>query len=280
MLLATETLTQMHSEGEKNKPVDIESEIKTDRSKKLVLVIDDDPDAVYLLQENLDANEFQISGSRHGEEGLQLAQKFHPDAILLDILMPGMNGWQILNELKENPLTSEIPVILLTIVDKKALGFKLGAAAYLLKPLDPVAVRDALHKVIGEGQHEPKHILVVDDDPTVADMLKQFLPENEFVFQAAEDGVAGLEAIKAHKPDILLLDIMMPRMDGFDVIEHIRADSSTRDLPIIVISAKDLTLEETSRLKQTVSSVMKKQGFENEKFVDEINTILHQLSHP
>jgi PAS domain S-box-containing protein len=245
-------------------------------AKKRVLVIDDDPDAVYLLQENLNQQDFEITGARTGHDGMRLARKQQPHAILLDILMPETDGWQVLHDLKVDPATADIPVILLTIVDKKALGFRLGAAAYLLKPLDPIAVRDALRRVIGETVHRQKRVLVVDDDPNIADMLRQFLPESEFQLDSALDGIAGLEAVAAHPPDILLLDIVMPRLDGFGVIESLRADPKTCDLPIIVISAKELTAKETQRLKKTVTQVMKKQGFQGEKLVDEINNVLKQ----
>lgn len=243
-------------------------------ARKRVLVIDDDPDAIYLTQENLDPKEFEILGTRDGKEGLQLARERHPHAILLDIVMPQADGWQVLHELKQDPETANIPVILLTIVDKKALGFRLGASAYLLKPFDPKSVLDALHRVIPRDDLRQKQVLVVDDDPNVADMLRQFLPDEEFQLESAPDGIAGLEAVKAHHPDIILLDLIMPRMDGFGVIEALRANPETSKLPIIVISAKELTGEEGQRLRETVTIVMKKQGFEGEKLVEEINNSL------
>ena len=166
---------------------------------------------------------------------------------------------------------------MLTIVDNKALGFQLGAAAYLLKPLDAVEVRDALNHVTGSTSFKQKRVLVVDDDPNIADMLRQFLPESDFRLESALDGETGLRAIEANCPDILLLDLIMPHPDGFEVIEHLRANPQTRDLPIIVISAKELTEAESARLKETVSLVMKKQGFEHEKLVDEINNVLSKL---
>jgi len=190
--------------------------------------------------------------------------------------MPGTDGWQVLHDLKADPSTSNIPVVLHTIVDNKALGFRLGAAAYLLKPLDAVEVRDALHHVIGSNIRSPKHVLVVDDDPNVVDMLRQVLPESDFSLESALDGEAGLRAIEAKRPDIVLLDLIMPHLDGFGVIESLRANPQTRDLPIIVISVKELTAAEIARLKETVSLVMKKQGFEGEKLVDEINNVLKQ----
>jgi CheY-like chemotaxis protein/anti-sigma regulatory factor (Ser/Thr protein kinase) len=246
-------------------------------TKKLILVIDDDPDAVYLLQENLNQQEFDIIGAHNGQDGLRAAREQHPHAILLDIIMPGTDGWQVLHDLKADPATSNIPVVLLTIVDNKALGFQLGAAAYLLKPLDAVEVRDALNHVTGLTSLHQKRVLVVDDDPNITEILRQSLPESDFSLESALDGQAGLRAIEAQRPDILLLDLIMPHLDGFEVIERLRENPQTHDLPIIVISAKELTAAESARLKKTVSLVMKKQGFEGEKLVDEMNNVLNKL---
>jgi PAS domain S-box-containing protein len=245
-------------------------------TRKTIIVIDDDPDAVYLLQENLNKKEFKVIGARNGLDGLRMARDDHPDAILLDILMPGADGWQVLHDLKEDPISSAIPVILLTIVDKKALGFRLGASAYLLKPLDPKVVRDTLNRLIGTSKSQPIHILVVDDDPNIAEMLRQFMPKEEFILESAPDGIEGLNAIKKNRPDLLLLDIVMPRLDGFGVIDRLRSNSETRDLPIIVISGKDLTREENDQLKESVSMVVKKQGFEGERLVAEIKATLRK----
>jgi PAS domain S-box-containing protein len=249
---------------------------KPDPAKKRVLVIDDDPDAVYLLQENLNPQEFEIIGARNGQDGLRLAREAQPQAILLDVVMPGADGWQVLHDLKASPVTSNIPVVFLTIVDKKALGLQLGAAAYLLKPLDSLEVRQTLNRVIGEMDHLPKRVLVVDDDPAIAEMLRQCLPESDFSLESALDGLTGLQAVAANRPDIILLDLVMPHLDGFGVIERLRTNPQTCDLPIIVISAKDLTASESAWLKETVTLVMKKQGFEGEKLVEEINNVLKQ----
>ena len=249
-------------------------EPRRDAAKHRVLVIDDDPDAIYLLQEGLGTSEFEVIGSRTGDAGLQIAREQQPEAILLDILMPETDGWQILNDLKSEAATTNIPVILLTIVDKKALGFKLGAAAYLLKPLNPALVLDALRHVIGEKSQLHKCVIVVDDDPHVAEMLRQTLPESEFELDAAEDGEAGLRAIQAHRPDVILLDLMMPKLDGFGVIENLRADPELRNIPIIVISAKEITEEESKKLRESVTFVMKKQGFDGGQLIEEINSLV------
>jgi CheY-like chemotaxis protein len=245
---------------------------RPDPAKHCVLVIDDDPDAIYLLQEGLGTSEFEVIGARTGHDGLQLARERQPEAILLDILMPETDGWQTLNDLKSDVATTKIPVILLTIVDKKALGFKLGAADYLLKPLNPAVVLDALRRVTGEKHQVRTCVLVVDDDPHVAEMLRQTLPESEFELNSAFDGEAGLHAVTMHHPDVILLDLMMPKLDGFGVIEKLRADPELRSIPIIVISAKELTHEESRTLKESVTYVMKKQGFDGNRLMEEINS--------
>lgn len=249
-------------------------------ARRRILVVDDDPDAVYLLQESLGQHEFDVFGTRNGPEGLRMARELRPEAILLDIVMPGMDGWQVLNEIKADPATADIPVVLLTIIDKKALGFRLGAAAYLLKPLDPAAVREALQRVISRGGHVQERVLLVDDDPNLADMLRQYLPEAEFILDWAPDGVAGLQAIERQRPDILLLDLLMPRLDGFGVIEALHRDPETRDLPVIVISAKDLTADESTRLRESVSCVLKKEGLEGERLIEEIRLVLSASPKP
>jgi GAF domain-containing protein/DNA-binding response OmpR family regulator len=242
--------------------------------KQRVLVIDDDPDATYLLQESLGSSEFEVMGARNGQEGLRAAHDQKPRAILLDILMPDTDGWQVLNDLKSDPQTAGIPVVLLTIVDKKALGFKLGAAEYLLKPLNPLLVLDALRRVTHDGGERRKCVVAVDDDPMVHEMLRQTLPETEFEMVFAADGEAGLQVVQASHPDVILLDLMMPRLDGFGVIEGLRADAALRDIPVIVISSKELTPEESRRLRDSVALVMKKQGLDAGRLIQEINSVV------
>ena len=251
-----------------------DSHPKSSDTKKRLLIIDHDPDAVYLLQENLNPQEFDVIGTRHGSVGLRMAGEQPPDAILLDVFMPDENGWQVLHELKNSPSTAAIPVILLTIVDKKALGYQLGASAYLVKPLDPTIVLETLRRVISSQEQRLTRVLIIDDDPHVASMLRQSLPETEFHLASALDGITGLEAVEKDRPDVLLLDMLMPHLDGFGVIERLRVNPETRDLPIIVVTAMDLTPEENVRLRESVTVVLKKQGFQAEKIIDEIHRVL------
>ncbi len=239
-----------------------------------ILIIDDDPDAFYLLQENLDAQRYSMIGCQNGKDGIKMAQQQLPDVILLDIFMPDVNGWQVLHELKNDPITADIPVILHTIEDQKARGFQLGAAAYLIKPLDPAIVQQTIEKVVEHKKQQPKDVLVIDDDPNIVDLLRQATQGMNLTFVSALDGAAGLESVEAHRPDIVLLDLIMPNLDGFGVIERLRSNPETSNLPIIVISAKELTAAEMTYLKESVAVVMKKQNLQGTNLDEVIQRVL------
>ena len=243
--------------------------------QRVLLSIDDDADVHYLLRENLSEAGYQVVGVRSGEEGVQQAKALQPFAITLDIMMPRKDGWQVLHELKSDPATRHIPVILLTIVDKKALGYQLGAADYLVKPLDRQAVLTVLNRLARQnGRSQSKRVLVVDDDNQVIDLVRQLLGESNYALDVATDGVAALAAIERQPPDVILLDLMMPRLDGFGVIEQLR----TRQIPIIVLTAKLLSHEELSWLHERVAQVVQKQGLAQESLLHDLRQLLEQTS--
>jgi K+-sensing histidine kinase KdpD/DNA-binding response OmpR family regulator len=239
--------------------------------KPVVLAIDDDPDAIYLLQESLTDAGYKVVAATTGEDGLAMARELRPLAITLDVMMPNKDGWEVLNELKSDPLTSEIPIIMLSIVDNKALGFKLGATDYILKPLDGDAILAALKRLIRLNGGVPlKRLLVADDDPLVVDMVEQLLENASYEVVSAADGVAALESIAVQLPDAILLDLMMPRLDGFGVLDRLQENPEYQAIPVIVLTAKSLTAREASRLRQSAIKVIQKQGLEAEQ-------LLHQL---
>jgi CheY-like chemotaxis protein len=243
---------------------------------KVVLAIDDDPDVIYLLRENLGEAGYRVIGAPSGEEGVRLARALRPCAITLDILMPHKDGWQILHELKADPDTRDIPVIVLSIVDNKDLGYRLGAFDYLLKPFDREAILAAL-------AHIPSHqgrLLVVDDDPQVVDLVRQLLDDEPYEIAAATDGQEALEAVAEKRPDVILLDLLMPRMDGFTVIEHLQHDSQSRDIPVIVLTAKTLTATEQTMLDQHVRMVIQKGGLDRGALIQELRSLLQTYRGP
>jgi signal transduction histidine kinase/CheY-like chemotaxis protein/HAMP domain-containing protein len=244
---------------------------------KVVLAIDDDPDVLYLLGENLAEAGYRVVGALTGVEGLQKARELRPFAITLDILMPNKDGWQILYELKADPATRDIPIIVLSIVDNKDLGYRLGASDYLLKPFDREAILAALSRI------DPPHrgrLLVVDDDPQVIDLVRQLLDDEPYEVIAATDGQEALEAIADQPPHVILLDLLMPRMDGFTVIEHLQREPQYRHIPVIVLTAKTLTAIEQVMLEQSVRTVIQKRGLERDTLIQELRALLQAYRGP
>ncbi len=248
------------------------SQRPVDRSQ-LILAIDDSADAIYLLQEDLQEAGFKVAGAQTGAEGLRMARALRPSAITLDIVLPDMDGWQVLHGLKTDPHTRDIPVILLTIVDKRALGMQLGAADYLVKPLEQEALLEALQRLMPQGDVLPA-LLVVDDDATVRDMVCQLLENEPYRLRTAVDGVDALQQIEEEKPDAILLDLMMPRLDGFDVLAKLREDKATALIPVIVLTAKSLSATETALLRSSARQIIQKQGLSVEDLVAELQRVL------
>ncbi|HXH08668.1 MAG TPA: response regulator [Alphaproteobacteria bacterium] len=243
---------------------------------RIVLAIDDDPDVIYLLRENLAEAGYRVVGAGSGEEGMRLARTLRPCAITLDILMPHKDGWQILHELKADPITRDTPVIVLSIVDNKELGNRLGAFDYLLKPFDREAILGTLAHI---SPHQGR-LLVVDDDPQVVDLVRQILEGEPYEVVAATDGQAALEAIAQKRPDVVLLDLLMPEMDGFTVLEQLQQDPETRHLPVIVLTAKTLTAAEHAMLEQRARKVLQKRGLDRDTLLQELRNLLQAYPGP
>jgi CheY-like chemotaxis protein len=237
---------------------------------KVVLAIDDDPNVLYLLQENLAEAGYQVVGAASAEEGLQKARALKPFAITLDILMPHKDGWQVLHELKADVATRDIPIIVLSIVDQKDLGYRLGAFDYLLKPFE----RDAILAALARLSPFQGRLLVVDDDPRVVDLVRQLLEGELYTVEAAADGLEALEAVARRQPDVILLDLLMPRLDGFGVLEALQQELHTRTIPVIVLTAKTLTAEDKALLQQRVLAVIQKQGLERNALIRGLRSAL------
>ncbi|MBS0325587.1 MAG: GAF domain-containing protein [Proteobacteria bacterium] len=240
----------------------------------LILAIDDNPHDIEILQENLADAGFRVVGAAGGEEGIARAKALRPRVITLDVMMPQKDGWQVLYDLKADPATHDIPVVMLTIVDKKPLGYELGAADYLVKPFDADAVVAALKRVAHlNGGSAPKRLLVADDDPDVIDLVAQLLGDH-YEIEAVADGNAALAAVAARPPDVILLDLMMPGLDGFGVIARLKADPALRSIPVVVLTAKSLTAAESADLSATVARVIRKQGLAGDALIREIEGAL------
>ena len=241
-----------------------------------VLVIDDDPNVIELLRENLAEAGYRVVGARDGEEGINKARALRPDSIVLDIIMPRKDGWQVLHELKADPSTRDIPIVLLSVVDQKNLGYRLGAADYLVKPFEREALLTTLSRTAGHCGR----LLVVDDDPNVADMVRQLLEGEACTIDVARDGREALRAIAERPPDAVLLDLLMPGLDGFAVLEQLQADPGRRDIPVIVLTAKELTPEESALLERRTLAVVEKRGLERNALLQEVRRALSAVRQP
>jgi CheY-like chemotaxis protein len=249
--------------------------VPTPTGRPLILTIDNDNNVHDLLKENLGDQGYDVIGVSGGEEGLQLARELSPFAITLDIMMPGKDGWQVLHELKTDPATRDIPVILVTIVDMQARGYQLGAADYLVKPLDEDALLDALGRLNHIQPGSVRRLLVVDDDPNVPELVRQTLETAGYQIDDAADGRLALDAIERQPPDVILLDLMMPKMDGFEFIEALREQGLR--IPILVLTAKTLTGADLESLEGSVERVITKNGLNPARLIAELGQSLEQL---
>jgi signal transduction histidine kinase/DNA-binding response OmpR family regulator len=220
-----------------------------------VLVIDDDPVIHSLMKSFLNREGYTVTVAESGPAGLLRARELKPDVITLDIAMPGMDGWSVLSALKNDPAVREIPVVILTMTDNKDLGYALGVTEYLLKPIDRERLAAVLRK-FSRLSHNP--ILVVEDDPNTRDLLRSILTKDGWSVQTAENGRVALGIAGKTRPGLVLLDLMMPEMDGFAFLEEFRKLPSQEGVPVVVLTAKELTGEDRNRLNGYVNRIMAK----------------------
>ena len=216
---------------------------------------------------------YQVIGVTRALEGIEKARELGPHAITLDIMMPGMDGWEAIGHLKSDPQTADIPLIVVSIIDNKEMGYRLGADEYLVKPVDRPALLRVLQRYEGRG----REVLVVDDDPMVVDLVQQLLEEDSWTVRSAANGREGLDEIARQQPDVVLLDLMMPVMDGFETLNHLRENPATQNLPVVVITAKTLSPEEQVALQQQTTRVIEKDGLDRERILREVRASLHEL---
>jgi len=235
-----------------------------------VLVIDDERDARDLLQHLLSKEGYRAVTAASGEEGLRLARQLHPDAITLDVMMPGMDGWTVLAKLKADPQLCDIPVIMITIVDRCEMGYALGAADYLTKPIDSGRLAALLKKY--RCERPPCLILLVEDDRPTRDLIRRALEKEGWQVEEAEDGRVALNRIMQRAPRLIILDLLMPEMDGFQFLDELRRHETWRRIPVIVVTAKDLTEADRRRLNGYVQQILQKGPYTREQLTSEIRS--------
>jgi len=238
----------------------------------LVLVIDDDPAARDLMHRFLTREGFRPATAAGGEEGLRLARSLRPVAITLDVMMPGIDGWAVLQQLKADPETQDIPVIMLTMVDDKNIGFALGATDYMTKPID----RGRLAALLGRYRctGEVCDVLLIEDDEPTREMMRALLAREGWNVVEAANGRVALECMEAACPDLILLDLMMPEMDGFEFARRLHERPEWRTVPVIVLTAKDITEADRLRLNGHVEKIIQKGAWDQGALLREIGALV------
>jgi len=244
-------------------------EITLTSDQPLVLLIDDDVTIHDLIRRFLHKEGFRTVCAQSGMEGIDLARKLQPSIIVLDVMMPTMDGWSVLTRLKGDPEVANIPVVMLTMVDNKEMGFSLGVDDYMLKPIERSGFVSVLRKYC-TPQGAPV-VLVVEDDAVTRELMRSTLEKEEFIVVDACSGVEGLQKLITTKPAVILLDLMMPEMDGFQFAREVRSRPEWQDIPILVMTAKDITSEDRARLDGHVSRILQKGACSREELLAEIS---------
>lgn len=243
-----------------------------------VLVIDDNQDSSDIIRRALEKDGHHVVLASSGEEGIDSARRLHPDAIMLDVRMPGLNGWQVLAALKADKELNSIPVVLLSVVENREIGMALGAVDCLPKPIDwdrLAAVLDRHTRVA----NEKRTILVVEDEPHGSELVRRLLKRTNWLVETAQNGMDALAKIGQNPPSLIVLDLMMPVMDGFAFVEELRSSHDFYSIPIVVLTGKSLTPEDHRRLNGQVEAIMHKGLANRSALLDSVKSFLKDASN-
>ncbi len=245
-------------------------------SERVILAIDDDPQIISLYERYLQPKGFQVVGLSNPAKAKERAEELKPFAITLDIMMPNYDGWQVLTDLKSSSETRAIPVVVCSIVDDEEKGFSLGAADYLIKPVLEDDLLASLDRLNGDGSI--REVLVIDDDPNDLRLLGKMISEQgRYKATLAEGGQAGWNAITSKAPHAIVLDLFMPEMDGFTILEYLRKDKGLRELPVIVITGADLTAEQRKQLDDMGQRLLQKSSLKEKDLIATIENVLQRV---
>ena len=242
----------------------------------LVLVVEDDPAAAKLLSIYLIEAGFSVEVAADGNAAFEKAAALRPALITLDIMIPKSDGWELLTRLKADQATASIPVVVVSIVDEPGRGFSLGAADYLLKPVDREVLARVMQRVVRNNARNQRgrSVLVIDDDPVILELMEAVLRPEGFEVLKAKDGRHGLQIARERNPDLVVLDLLMPEMNGFEVVDEMHGSPETASIPIVVLTNKSLSREEKDRLNGRIIAIRQKGEFHREDFVAQVRSLL------
>jgi len=255
---------------------------EADADRPLVLIVDDNSQAAEILGRHLEHGGFRFEVAHNGAEALRMTTELMPMAVILDILLPEIDGWEVLTRLKENPTTQNIPVVVVSVVDNPALGRALGAIDYFVKPVDGKALLSRLDQFTftAKAKRGGVRVLVVDDDPSNIERIVSLLEPAGFTVLRAAGGQEGIDIARAERPTLVLLDLMMPEVNGFDVVEALRSDEDTRTIPIMVLTSKTLSADDKRALNGNVAAVFERNSTAGAELTDWLRAIAARTTVP
>jgi CheY-like chemotaxis protein len=276
---STFNFTLPREQAEPEVPISLPSDLEArGEGKKLIMCIDDDPGVITLYKRYLEKQDYRVIGVTDPTKAVEEAKRLLPYAITLDVMMPQKDGWDVLAELKKTAEISNTPILVCSIVQDKTRGFSLGAADYLVKPITEDELRRALERI--KRDRVVNKILVVDDEPSALQLLKRILSaQPQYTVLEATGGAQALNVIQNSNPDLILLDLMMPEIDGFAVLEFVKGNPETHDIPVIVVTAKEITAEDRQRLNGKMAALYNKGMFTAEQLLSDISTALLTMNH-
>jgi signal transduction histidine kinase/DNA-binding response OmpR family regulator len=243
-----------------------------------VVVVEDDRASMELLTLYLTGAGADVVPAGDGEEGLDLIRRVHPAAVVLDIRLPKLDGWDLLGVLKSDPVTAPIPVIVVSMLDERGKGFALGAADYLVKPVGREDVVSAVSRVT-TLPGRARIVVAIDDDPFAVELVRAVLEPEGWTVLGATTGEAGVALVRDREPAVVLLDLLMPGMDGFAVVDELRRESSTHDVPVVILTSKTMTADEKSRLAGRISYFASKADFDSSSLVELVSRVASMGEH-
>jgi signal transduction histidine kinase/CheY-like chemotaxis protein len=261
-------------ESEASKTAGAELSTEKGITQKTVLAIDDNPDTIDIIRKSL-GEDYKIVGLLSGERAVEKAIETKPVAITLDIMMPHKDGWQVLRELKSAPETRDIPVIVLSIVDNKKLGFSLGAAEYMVKPLDKNFLLKKIRDLEKTGKIQ--RTLVVDSEKDTVSLIEHTLQDVGCEVKTAYNSQDAIELVKSFMPHLIILNLTMPKVNGFDVIEYIKTDENVRDIPLIIITKRDLSEKEKDALDGRLRGILNKGALKEQDLLQELKHRIDEI---
>ncbi|HEX2466320.1 MAG TPA: response regulator, partial [Thermoanaerobaculia bacterium] len=242
-----------------------------------LLIVEDDPHYARILVDLARDNGFRVLAATRGDEALELARQFTPAAVSLDVFLPDMLGWTVLSQLKQDPATRHIPVQMVTLDEDRQHGLARGAFSFITKPASTEGLRDALSRIKDYAAPRRRRLLVVEDDPAERMSIEQLLGHDDIDIVTVDSGAAALDVLHEERYDCVVLDLRLPDMSGFEVLERLREDDALRDIPVVVFTGRELSPDEDAQLHTLARSVVVKGVESPERLLDETALFLHRV---